>query len=144
LSVSIGYITPHFSWAESACHDGTPIPTGLQPNARRLAEMAERIRTRFGHAIIPVSWYRTPAWNLRVGGAVGSRHMAGDALDGRPSDISNLLALLHCVEGMLRAGELPELGGLGTYPGWVHIDCRPKPASGHVARWSGSGVGSEQ
>lgn len=143
--MSIGYITPHFSWSEAACHDGTPVPTGLQPNARRLAEMAERIRTRFGHAIIPVSWYRTPAWNLRVGGgAVGSRHMVGDAMDARPADLSALPSLILCVESMLAAGELPELGGIGGYPGWVHIDCRPRPQSGHVARWSGLGVGSEQ
>lgn len=140
--MSIGHISPHFMWSEAACHDGTPVPVELQPNARRLAEMAERIRGRYGAAIVPVSWYRTPAWNLRVGGAALSQHMEGHAMDARPADLTNLPLLVGCIEDMLRDGQLPELGGMGVYPGWVHIDCRPR-AGGHLARWSGARVGSE-
>jgi hypothetical protein len=29
-------------------------------------------------------------------------------------------------------------------PGWVHIDTRPKPRSGHIARWEGAKFGDEQ
>lgn len=148
------YITPHFSWAEAACHDGTPVPLELQPNARRLAQMAEKIRARFGGPIVPVSWYRTRAYNegLRMaaiaagrnpGAAKDSQHLLAHAMDARPADLGALPALIRCIEGMLAGGELPELGGLGVYPGWVHIDCRPPPASGRVARWQGVGVGSE-
>jgi hypothetical protein len=137
------HITPHFAWAEAACHDGTPVPPELMPNARRLALMSERIRARWASSIIPISWYRTPAWNLRVGGALRSRHMEADAMDARPADLADLPALVRCIEGMLAGGELPELGGLGVYPAWVHLDTRPRPASAHVARWKGAGVGSE-
>jgi hypothetical protein len=45
----------------------------------------------------------------------------------------------------IRAGKLPKLGGIGWYPRqWVHIDVRPRPADGHIAKWVGAGFASEQ
>jgi hypothetical protein len=141
--MGVGLITPHFSWVEARCHDGTPVPMELQGNAWRVALMAERIRAQFSGAVIPVSWYRTPEYNARIGGAPHSRHCQADAIDGRPAHLAALPGLVRCIEDMLRDLALPELGGLGVYPGWVHIDCRPRPADGHVARWQGAGVGAE-
>lgn len=139
-----GLITPHFTWAEAACHDGTPVPQDLISHALRVALTAERIRAEFGQAIIPISWYRSPAYNGAIGGAPASRHMEADAIDGRPPHLDALPALIRCIEDMLAADELPELGGLGIYPAWVHFDCRPRPASGHVARWTGGRMGAEK
>lgn len=144
MSALTGRITPHFTWIEASCHDGTPVPPQLQPNARRLAMMCERIRSRFGGAIVPVSWYRTPAWNHRVGGAEHSQHLEAHAMDGRPSDVGAIPGLIRCIEDMLRDGELPELGGIGIYPAWVHVDCRQRPEGGHIARWNGEKTGDEQ
>lgn len=142
--MSIVQITPHFTWSEAACHDGTEVPLEAQPNARRLASMLERIRGRFGGAIVPVSWYRSPSWNVLVGGAPMSQHMTGGAADVRPAHMSDLVGLRSIVEAMLRDGELPELGGVGWYPGrWMHLDVRSRGETGHVAYWTGNAVGSE-
>ena len=139
-----GMITAHFSWEEAACHDGSPVPMGLRPNAMALALVLERIRGRLGHALVPVSWYRPPRYNARVGGAKGSQHMQGWAADVRPADLRDLQGLILEVESMIHRGDLPELGGWGIYPTWVHIDLRERPTSGHIAFWRGPGVGSEQ
>lgn len=141
--MSVSRITEHFTWAEAECHDGTEVPLELQPNARRLAGTLEKIRAKHGGPLHIVSWYRTPWHNSRIGGASQSRHMTADGADVRPTDMDDLPRLRAEIEGMLRDGELPEVGGFGVYRGWVHVDTRPKPADGHVARWHGRGVGSE-
>lgn len=137
------HITSHFTWAEAACHDGTAVPAELRPNAVALATMLERLRARLGGALVPVSWYRSPAYNARVRGAMASQHMAGGAADIRPANLADLHGLILCIETMLRDGSLPELGGWGVYPAWVHVDIRTRPAGGHIAFWRGAGVGSE-
>ena len=145
--MSTSHISPHFTWAEAACHDGADVPLELQPNARRLAvNVLELVRSRFGAAIIPVSWYRSPWHNKAVGGAEQSRHLQADAADVRPADLSELPRLRAVIETMIHQGELPALGGFGVYPGWVHLDARPRPADdpGHIARWFGRGFGSER
>lgn len=141
--MSVLYITPHFSWAEAECHDGTEVPLELQPNARRLAMTLEKIRERWGGPLVVISWYRTPEYNHRIHGAPKSRHVQADGADIAPVSRLEVGNLRSLVEEMLRDGELPDLGGFGVYRGWIHVDTRPKPASGHVARWAGKGVGSE-
>lgn len=137
-------LTEHFTWAEAACHDGTAVPPQLRANALRLAHVLERIRRMVGGAIVPISWYRTLEYNRRVGGALHSRHMEADAADIRPANLRDLKGLIMCVDIMIDGGELQELGGYGKYPGWIHVDTRPRPADGHIARWIGIGVGSEK
>lgn len=137
------HITPHFTWQEAACHDGTPVPPALRANAEALAAMLERIRAFFGGPLVPVSWYRTPLYNVRVGGAEHSQHMTGGAADIRPGTLVELQGLTWCIDMMLERQLLAELGGYGIYPAWLHLDVRPKPG-GHLARWRGNGVGGEQ
>lgn len=139
-----GLITDHFSWTDAACHNGTPVPDDLRPNAVRVAQLLEGIRSFFGGALVPVSWYRTPAYNAAVGGAHGSRHMRADAVDVRPAHLRDMAGLILCVDMLLKRGDLPTLGGYGKYPGWIHVDTRPRPEDGHIARWFGGAVGAEQ
>lgn len=148
-------ISPHFSWQEAACHDGTPVPAVLRPHAAKLATQLEIIRERWGKPLVPVSWYRSPDYNelLRTaavragrtpGTAKNSHHMTAGAVDIRPlSPHENMGAFADLVESMLVDGELPLIGGWGIYSGWIHLDIRTKPASGHVAFWRGAGVASE-
>lgn len=144
--MSVSNISPNFTWAEAACHSGAEVPLELQPNARKLAvNVLEIVRARFGGALIPISWYRTPCYNKAIGGAEKSQHMLALAADIRPSDLGELGRLRAVVETLITEGMLPTLGGLGVYTGWLHLDARLRPgdAPGHIARWTGKGVGSE-
>jgi len=155
-------ITPHFPWSGTLCHDGTPIPDELRPNAIRLAGQLEIIRAAWAlvvapasPAIIPVCWYRTPAHNAALrdaklaqglvpGTAVNSQHMTGGAIDARPVRLADLARFEGCIRELLTQGQLPLIGGWGFYPHqWIHLDVRPRPTSGHVAFWEGNGVASE-
>ncbi len=156
------YVSNHFTWAETICHDGTPVPDALRPNVRRLASQLEIVRMRWEQliapaspAIIPVSWYRSPSYNenLRMaalasgrtpGTAVDSQHPKGAAADVRPVRLGDLPRFRDMIHGLLTSGALPLIGGWGYYPGlWIHLDVRPRPANGHIAFWEGVGVASE-
>jgi hypothetical protein len=117
------FITPNFSFAELACHDGTDVPVELHPNVRLLCKTLELIRARWGGPIVVISGYRTRSYNVGIGGARMSFHCDALAADVRP------------------------VGGVGDYPGkWTHVDCRHRSPSRplHIARWTGKGQGAEQ
>lgn len=128
---------PNFSWTEFACKDGTPYPTKwLGSRLARLIAVLETIRAAAGCRIFIVSGFRTDEHNKRIGGARLSRHVTGEAADIRAEKLS--AAELHeKILGLYAAGKLDDLGGLGAYPGWVHVDVR---SGSRLARWSGSRV----
>ncbi len=150
------HLTGHFTFEEFASHDGVPVPVELQANTYRLAVQLEAIRPPDGLEI--VSGYRSPAHNAKVGGAKNSRHMVGDAADVRPvvrvagvrvpwalvpNKLARIAKLWDDVLSAVAHGRA-DFGGMGYYPGkWLHLDVRPKPADGKIARWEGKGVGSE-
>lgn len=145
--MSVAFITPNFSWNEFACHDGTDVPVELQPNVRRLCTtVLEPLRARWGGPIVVISGYRTRSYNVSVGGARMSRHCDGEAADIRPVSLSRVVDLRTLVEDMIRDGDLPTVGGVGTYRNWVHVDVRPRPPGNlrKIAYWSGTGIGAEQ
>lgn len=122
-----GYLTPHFTKREAACKDGTQVPDHLLRGARRHAFNLERLRHALGDKPIPViSWYRSPTYNAKVGGASMSKHMQAIATD-------------HPVEWVRKhngfdntADRIFKMGGIGLYPGGNrHLDSR-----GFRARWT--------
>lgn len=136
-------LSPYFSLSEFACHEGTEVPAELMGNLQTLVDTLTVVRLAAGCPIAVISGYRTPAWNRRVGGADGSAHLEAKAADVRGSKSITVPELHELVLSLHREGELPDLGGLGLYPGWVHIDVK-KAADGHLRRWRGRGVGSEK
>lgn len=91
--------------------------------------VVERLRERFGATTIH-SAYRSPAYNLAVGGVGDSRHAQNDAIDcscatGTPRAWAAFLRDLR--EGGVFAG------GIGVYSGFVHVDTR-----GFAADWTGA------
>lgn len=139
-----GNASPHFPWAELACHDGTPVPIDLVPNAVALADLLEVIRFQWGGPLIVVSGYRTEEYNKRVGGVPLSQHVLARAADVRPVHVGDVAKLATLIAANLASPSLTTLGGWGIYPQWVHVDVRPRTATGRVAFWYGNGVGSEE
>ena len=130
-------MTPHFAVDEWRCKDGTPYPEKwIDDRLRVLCAQLEIIRHACGDRVITIlSGYRTPSYNAAIDGADNSQHCHGRAADIRvegmaPSDVHKMILFLF------EAGKI-EIGGLGIYSGWCHLDIRPRPASGHLARWSG-------
>lgn len=138
------FATPHFRFSELDCHNGEPVPEALKPEIRRLCEyVLEPLRALHGPLVV-VSGWRSLAYNERIGGAAHSQHCLGTAADIRPADIGDLSRLEMTIRHELENHHLPDLGGWGVYPNWIHVDTRMRPPGGHVAHWTGAGVGGER
>lgn len=128
-------LTEHFSLGEFACHDGTPVPEGLIPLVRTLAERLEVIREALGGKPMKIlSGYRSPAWNKKVGGVKASYHVLGRAADITVEGVSPKI-VADTIERLIRDGKLPP-SGLGRYKGFTHYDTRARNA-----RWGLLGGG---
>jgi GH25 family lysozyme M1 (1,4-beta-N-acetylmuramidase) len=124
-----GYLTPHFRLSEARCKDGSPVPKALNAACRNHAFNLEKLRHALGDRPLPIiSWYRSPAYNRKIGGASQSKHMGAIATDHSREWVNAVgrTQVLNTANGIFRNG------GLGVYPwGAVHVDTR-----GARARWS--------
>ncbi len=137
-------VTPHFTLAEfgrpkrvrngkvfeAAEYPLEWVPTRLLP----LCLILEKLREQFNAPIKIGSGYRDPAYNKAIGGAKASQHMEGRAADitvkgVHPSKVLSMLLRMY------DNGRIPALGGLGEYPGFIHVDVRP---TNRLIRWGGS------
>lgn len=135
-------ISPHFDLSEFACHDGTPVPDEFVPNVEFLAnEVLEVVRAAYGTPLAVISGFRTRRYNTAVGGAENSNHLDATAADIRTD--GDTVALYHTILTLYENGRLPALGGLGYYPGWIHVDTH-RSIDGHLRLWGGTRVGHEQ
>jgi len=146
----------HFTLAEFACHSGDPYPPEwVDARLQTLCRVLDALRDAWGGPLTVVSGYRSPAFNAALyaasaarnsgvsGVAQNSQHIEGRAADVRPADPTpERCAQLHALARRLfDQGVIPDLGGLGVYVGWVHLDVRPK-INGRLATWTGVGAGS--
>jgi uncharacterized protein YcbK (DUF882 family) len=137
------HATPHFAIREFDCHDGVEYPESwIEERLKPLCVVLERVRLELGNPIGIVSGYRSPEHNQAIGGVSASQHMQGRAADIVVNNHSPE-KVYGCILRLFRAGAI-EIGGLGVYNSWVHIDVRPRPDSGHLAQWTGVTFGSEQ
>lgn len=123
-----GFLSPNFSRRAAASGDGQAIPSSLRGNAQYHAFSLERVRHRLGdRAMNPLSWYRSPAHNAKVGGATASQHLQGNATDWSDSERQRLgSSAFNAAMQSQFAG-----GGIGTYQGNVrHGD------NGAQRRWT--------
>lgn len=129
--------SPHLSWQELACKDGTPYPESFRRDgrARVLAEDAfEPLRALVGAPLVILSAYRTPERNRAERGARNSQHMQGRALDLRPPTGWTVARLRAAAE------RIPGIRGIGVYPTFLHIDVRE---TSRRAVWHGSRVAAD-
>jgi len=152
----------YFVSEEMRCPDGTDYPKEWEND--RLAVLfktMDAIRAKYGAPIMVIKGggYRTPDFNKKLieaskarnGGmsnvATNSQHIQGRAADIRPlvwhqHDAEEIRMLGDMIEHMHRTGELPFLGGLGRYPGFVHVDIRRN--DGHLTTWTALDHGGER
>lgn len=132
--------SPHLSWSELACRDGTPYPHDWRESrARILAVAFEDLRDVWTLPIPVLSAYRTREHNQLVDGARHSQHLQGLALDlGCPRCVT-LKEFHDAALGLAkRRGSL--VRGVGKYVWGAHIDCRPTP---HLVVWTGKRLQAE-
>ena len=115
-------LTKNFRVKEFACKDGSD-PVFISPE---LVELLQKIRDHFGKAVVINSGFRTAKYNKSVGGAAYSQHLYGMAADitvkgVKPADVAAYAETL-----------LPDKGGIGIYPNFVHVDVRETKS-----RWKG-------
>ena len=136
----------HFELSEMRCKDDARTPYPAEWTASRwppLQSTANVIREAWGEGLAVMSGYRTREYNAtRPGAAKESQHTEGRAMDLWPvgaklmprAELRAKIRALH--DKVLRlydAGNLPDLGGLGIYDTFIHIDTRQ--GWNHLARW---------
>jgi hypothetical protein len=150
-------IVGFFQWPELACKDGTPYPDEWKADLTRgvkLMSLLNTIRKLVGGPVEVVSGYRSPAYNESLIAADAARGLHGVAsgsqhVEGRAADISaGVHASPEHLHGLIFdayvAGRLPDLGGMGLYPDWVHVDVRERQPVDHLAQWGLKILSSQQ
>ena len=117
-------LSPNFTVGEFACKDGSD--TILIDSD--LVDVLQTLRNHFKKAIVINSAYRNAAYNKKVGGVSNSQHTKGTAADIKiagvaPADIAEYAEYI-----------MPDMGGIGLYSGFVHIDVRTSRS-----RWTNYG-----
>ena len=115
-------ITTNFSLEEFNCKDGSEMPNDVMINIIKLAKNLQVLRDAVGKTITITSGYRSPKYNLKIGGAKDSQHIKGTAADIKvkgmtPKEVAKV------IEGLIANGKMTQ-GGIVIYPSWVHYDCR--------------------
>ena len=106
----------------SGNYSGKPLD-GLKPDARR---KLDKLNSSSGGAgLYIVSAYRSPSYNTKVGGAKGSMHMKGQAIDIRWPNMST-----DAKEKFIKLAGAAGFTGIGVYPGFIHVDTGKKRAWG--------------
>lgn len=115
------YLTRHFDSREFDCHSGAAVPTYAMDDLRMLCRVyLEPLREAWGPVTV-VSGYRTRRYNMAVGGAPASMHVY---LRSRPGAAADVTCARGDPEKWYRTLAALGPGGLGRYPGHVHVDSR--------------------
>lgn len=125
----------HFSGKEiaryfSAVRYGTKNsypPRELWENFLPTMKLVDDLRGVLGVPVRVTSSYRSPAYNLVVGGAKSSKHKLFNAADIQ-ADGATPHEMLKVLASWRKQGKFA--GGLGLYPTFVHVDTR-----GYNASW---------
>jgi len=117
-----GQLTTNFHIREFKCNDGTQVPYELLANVGVLAAQLQALRDFIGIPIHINSAYRTEAYNKKIGGANESQHLLAKAAD-ITTKMHTPKKLAKIVEKLIKQGKI-KIGGIGIYPGFLHVDTR--------------------
>ena len=118
-------VTEHFEYeemvrskiAETHGMNNTPgLP--LLPALKFTAAGMERVRACLGHPIQVTSWYRSQRVNEKAGGAVGSQHTKGEAVDFVCPEFGTPEQVYHKLLSMIKILGIDQLI---LEPSWVHV-----------------------
>ena len=113
----------YFKMKEFECRDGCEMPAESKANIEGLvANVLDPVRERLGKAIRVNSGYRCPKHNLKVGGAVGSQHMKGEAADVWCDDLEKLKRLIK---------EQGVFDQMIVYPTFLHVSYKRMGTNRH-------------
>ena len=115
-------LTQNFNINEFRCNDGTPVPKRFYTNVATLASQLQILRDFIGEPIHINSAYRHADYNGLVGGEPDSRHLTASAADitVKSKTPKQLKAI---IEKLIKEKKL-HFGGIGLYPGFLHVDIR--------------------
>lgn len=121
-------LTKNFNKAEFDSKCGSEMPEMVLRNIKKLSINLQVLRDEIGQPIRINSGYRSPEHNKKVGGAVGSQHVFGNAADIVVANHSPQ-EVFQIIERLIAEGKMKE-GGLKAYKTFCHYDIR-----GTKARW---------
>lgn len=127
-------VSLHFSRHELVCRCGC----GLYIHRPQLIDLAEKVREILKIPMYVNSGTRCVSHNARVDGSPTSKHLQGLAMDFYCKTLTPT-AIYNVILSRYIKGYLPELGGMGIYKTFVHIDAF-HAEDGHLRLWRGPGA----
>lgn len=119
-------LTENFRLMEFSCKDGSRVPDKYMSNVAELANNLQVIRDTIGEPLLITSGYRSPSHNKKVGGKPLSQHLTASAAD-ITCKTKSPKELKAVVEQLISDGKIT-IGGIGLYPGFLHVDIRKEKA----------------
>ena len=101
-------------------------PEQVWPNVITLAHVLQALRTELGRPVRLNSVFRSEKHNRSVGGRTDSQHLQFRAADFCVPDFATPLHWAGVLKRMRANGRFS--GGIGIYPGFVHVDTRGRDA----------------
>jgi uncharacterized protein YcbK (DUF882 family) len=115
-------MTKNFKLSEFNCKCGDLVPSHLVHNVLKLASNLQVLRDHFNAPVIVNSGYRSPRYNMAIGGAAASYHTKGMAADIHVPG-QNSWQVYNAIRDLQQSGRMA-LGGLKCYDTFVHYDIR--------------------
>ncbi len=121
-------VSKNFSWREvtrsGTCEragiDNTPGPMERARLQAIILNVMQPLRDAMGRPIRVTSGYRSPDCNVKIGGALKSQHMEGEAIDFQ-DPAGNLAQMFYYIKDNLPFDQLIWEKGNSNQPLWVHV-----------------------